>query len=130
MRSNLSGECIAPLIHVDNLESQYDMVNGCGVQCEDPKITKDEHEQIHGMIAWGASISFACNLFAVVSSFSLIKIFQQNIYNLRINFFLAIVFNRMEIRQQIPSTYNFLHQSMLHDLKFRLVSSIFTKYKG
>jgi len=45
------------------------MVNGCGVQCEDPKITKDEHEQIHGMIAWGASISFACNLFAVVSKF-------------------------------------------------------------
>lgn len=75
LRSNLSGECISPLIATDNTDSYYDVVNGCGVQCEDPLITKNEYDQIHKMIGWGATVSLFCNLFTVVN---LLKYFTVN----------------------------------------------------
>ncbi|KAK6628415.1 hypothetical protein RUM43_002227 [Polyplax serrata] len=90
LRSNLSGECIPPLIATDNAESYYDVVNGCGVQCEDPLITKSEYDQIHKMIAWGATVSLFCNLFTVVSF--LIEWRSGNKYPAVIIFYINICF--------------------------------------
>ncbi|EEB12552.1 class D atypical G-protein coupled receptor GPRsmo1, putative [Pediculus humanus corporis] len=90
LRSNLSGECISPLIATDNADSYYDVVNGCGIQCEDPLITKNEYEQIHKMIGWGATASLFCNLFTVVSF--LIEWRSGNKYPAVIIFYINICF--------------------------------------
>ncbi|KAL0274722.1 UNVERIFIED_CONTAM: hypothetical protein PYX00_002782 [Menopon gallinae] len=66
-KSNITGECVPPLIQTGDAKSEYDVVTGCGVQCQDPLYTEDEHDLIHGRIAWIATISLLSNLFAVVT---------------------------------------------------------------
>lgn len=72
-KSNISGECVPPLIQTGDAKSEYDVITGCGVQCQDPLYTEEEHDLIHGRIGWIATISVLSNLFAVVSSTLLLE---------------------------------------------------------
>ncbi|CAD7078690.1 unnamed protein product [Hermetia illucens] len=69
MKFNGTGECIRPLVSAESSSSYYPGIEGCGVQCEDPLYTDDEHRQIHKLIAWGASLCLASNLFVVATFF-------------------------------------------------------------
>ncbi|PSN54909.1 hypothetical protein C0J52_01651 [Blattella germanica] len=66
LRFNTTGQCLSPLVPTDNTQAFYEGVEGCGVQCQNPLLTEDEHNQIHQLVAWGGTICLLFNLFTVV----------------------------------------------------------------
>ncbi|XP_066992573.2 protein smoothened isoform X2 [Anabrus simplex] len=69
LKFNTSGQCQLPLVPTDNSQAFYEGVEGCGVQCESPYFTADEHRQIHQLVAWGGSCCLIFNLFTAVTFF-------------------------------------------------------------
>ncbi|XP_050682217.1 protein smoothened isoform X2 [Leptidea sinapis] len=67
MKFNTTGKCLQPLIHTDKPMHFYEGISGCGLPCRDPLYTEDEHQQIHRLIAWGAGVCLALNLFTVAT---------------------------------------------------------------
>uniref|UniRef100_A0A182UA20 Protein smoothened n=1 Tax=Anopheles melas TaxID=34690 RepID=A0A182UA20_9DIPT len=67
MKFNASGQCQKPLVAADLPANYYKEIDGCGVQCKDPLYTDHEHRQIHKLVAWGASICLAFNLFTLAT---------------------------------------------------------------
>ncbi|XP_076675288.1 smoothened, frizzled class receptor [Andrena cerasifolii] len=67
LKYNISGKCLKPLVPTDNALAIFEGVESCGMQCNDPLFTHDEHKQIHSFIAWAAGICGSFNLFTVVT---------------------------------------------------------------
>ncbi|XP_012235045.2 protein smoothened isoform X2 [Linepithema humile] len=67
LKFNSSGKCLKPLIPTDNALSIFDGVEGCGIPCNDPLYTLDEHNEIHSFIVWAAGICCAFNLFTIIT---------------------------------------------------------------
>ena len=51
----------------NNLNYFWLDIDGCGLQCQNPLYTADEHKKIHHLIAWGSIICLICNGFTVVT---------------------------------------------------------------
>ncbi|KAJ8416413.1 hypothetical protein AAFF_G00357010 [Aldrovandia affinis] len=54
IKFNTSGHCEAPLVKTDNENSWYEDVEGCGIQCDNPLFTEEEHSDMHTYIAFSA----------------------------------------------------------------------------
>lgn len=67
MKFNSTGQCLKPLVSTDNPASYYKDIDGCGVQCKDPHFTDYEHDQIHKLVSWGASVCLVLNLFTIAT---------------------------------------------------------------
>lgn len=67
IKFNTSGQCEAPLVKTDIQASWYKDVEGCGIQCDNPLFTEDEHSDMHGYIAIFGSITLLCTFFTLVS---------------------------------------------------------------
>lgn len=67
VKFNTTGECAAPLVATDQPTSYYEDIEGCGVQCNDPLYTLDEHRQVHQLNMYGATLCLACNLLTVLT---------------------------------------------------------------
>uniref|UniRef100_A0A182TC12 Protein smoothened n=1 Tax=Anopheles maculatus TaxID=74869 RepID=A0A182TC12_9DIPT len=67
MKFNATGQCQKPLVAADLPSNYYKEIDGCGVQCKDPLYTDDEHRQIHKLVAWGASVCLAFNIFTLAT---------------------------------------------------------------
>lgn len=67
IKFNNTGKCLEPLIPTDNQLALFDDIDGCGMPCNSPLYSSDEHKQIHSFIAWGAGICLAFNFFAVLT---------------------------------------------------------------
>lgn len=66
MKFNTSGQCEAPLVKTDIQSSWYKDVEGCGIQCDNPLFTKEEHKDMHFYIAWFGTITLLCTFFTLV----------------------------------------------------------------
>lgn len=67
IKFNTSGQCEAPLVKTDIQASWYKDVEGCGIQCDNPLFTEEEHSDMHGYIAIFGSITLLCTFFTLVS---------------------------------------------------------------
>ncbi|XP_006616295.1 protein smoothened [Apis dorsata] len=67
LKFNISSKCLKPLVPTDNTLAIFEGVEGCGLQCNDPLFTPDEHKQIHSFIAWAAGICGSFNLFTIIT---------------------------------------------------------------
>ncbi|CAM1302093.1 SMO (predicted) [Pycnogonum litorale] len=67
LKFNTTGRCERPLVQTDNALSWYEGVEGCGIQCENPLFTSDEHHSMHLFIAVVGSICLGCTLFTVLT---------------------------------------------------------------
>lgn len=67
MKFNTTGQCLGPLVPVNDSSKSYSGIEGCGLQCKDPLLTDDEHRLIGKLVGWGFSICFVCCGFAVVT---------------------------------------------------------------
>ena len=67
LKFNVSSTCERPLVPTDNENSWYEGVDGCGIQCDNPLFTSDEHHRIHVFIAVMGSLCLSSTLFTVVS---------------------------------------------------------------
>lgn len=67
VKFNTTGECAAPLVATDAAGSYYADIEGCGVQCQDPLYTDDEHRQAHSFVFWGGSVGLVCSLLAALT---------------------------------------------------------------
>lgn len=65
MKFNLTGQCLSPLVPVEDPSHSYKDLEGCGLACKDPLYTDDEHRLIRKLVGWGASICLALNIFAL-----------------------------------------------------------------
>lgn len=65
---NKTGSCNAPLIRTENKESWFYLADGCGVQCENPLFTVDDHREMHLFIAIMGGLCIICTLFTIVST--------------------------------------------------------------
>lgn len=55
-------------MRTDNPGSWYNDVDGCGVPCDNPLFTPEQHREVHTFVAVFGSICLACTLFTVVRS--------------------------------------------------------------
>ncbi|XP_073961888.1 protein smoothened-like isoform X3 [Choristoneura fumiferana] len=67
MKFNTTGRCLPPLIHTEKALHFYKGISGCGLPCQDPLYTEDEHHQIHRLVAWGAGVCLLFNLITVAT---------------------------------------------------------------
>lgn len=58
--------CKRPLVETDHQSSWYEGIEGCGIQCENPIFTSEEHTRIHRFVGAFGSLSFTCSLFTMV----------------------------------------------------------------
>lgn len=65
VKFNITGQCLRPLVQAESSSSYFKDIEGCGLQCQNPLYTDDEHRQIHKLIAWGACICLGFNLFTI-----------------------------------------------------------------
>lgn len=70
LKFNVTAKCQAPLVETDNSLAFVDGVEGCGLPCNSPLFTQDEHEQVQRFTATLAAMCLATNIFAVVISFN------------------------------------------------------------
>ncbi|NXL53748.1 SMO protein, partial [Podilymbus podiceps] len=67
IKFNSSGQCEAPLVRTDNPKSWYEDVEGCGIQCQNPLFTEEEHHEMHVYIAAFSSITIFCTFFTLAT---------------------------------------------------------------
>ncbi|XP_067247122.1 protein smoothened [Chanodichthys erythropterus] len=67
IKFNTSGQCEAPLVKTDIQASWYKDVEGCGIQCNNPLFTEDEHSDMHSYIAIFGSITLLCTFFTLAT---------------------------------------------------------------
>ncbi|XP_062861538.1 protein smoothened [Trichomycterus rosablanca] len=67
LKFNTSGQCEAPLVKTDVQASWYKDVEGCGIQCDNPLFTEEEHSDMHGYIAIFGSITLLCTFFTLAT---------------------------------------------------------------
>lgn len=65
MKFNLTGQCLSPLVPVENVANSYKDIEGCGLQCKDPLYTDDEHRTIQTTIFWCAIVCFVAHWFVI-----------------------------------------------------------------
>ncbi|XP_052764261.1 uncharacterized protein LOC128206108 [Mya arenaria] len=61
------GECVAPLISTGVEENWYGGMQGCGMQCEDPLYTPNEHKGVFILVAVVASLCVTSLLFTIIT---------------------------------------------------------------
>ena len=57
-------------MYTEDEKSWYEGIHGCGIQCNNPIFTEEEHDRIHRFIGAFGSLSVLCTAFTVVSSSS------------------------------------------------------------
>lgn len=67
MKFNTTYKCIPPLIKTDNPDDWFNEVEGCGIQCQDPFFTEEEHKNTHQLILILAGICFGLTVYTTVS---------------------------------------------------------------
>ncbi|KAI7791837.1 protein smoothened [Triplophysa rosa] len=67
IKFNTSGQCEAPLVKTDIQASWYKDVEGCGIQCNNPLFTEEEHSDMHSYIAIFGSITLLCTFFTLAT---------------------------------------------------------------
>ncbi|XP_077566216.1 protein smoothened [Stigmatopora nigra] len=67
LKFNTSGQCEAPLVKTDIQSSWYKDVEGCGIQCDNPLFTEEEHNDMHAYIAYFGTITLLCTLFTLAT---------------------------------------------------------------
>nr|XP_006633522.1 PREDICTED: smoothened homolog [Lepisosteus oculatus] len=67
IKFNTSGHCESPLVKTDNPASWYEDVEGCGIQCNNPLFTDEEHSDMHVYIAVFGSITLFCTFFTLAT---------------------------------------------------------------
>lgn len=50
----------------DIQSSWYKDVEGCGIQCDNPLFTEEEHNDMHAYIAYFGTITLLCTFFTLV----------------------------------------------------------------
>ncbi|RUS88904.1 hypothetical protein EGW08_003343, partial [Elysia chlorotica] len=64
---NTTGKCEPPLVRTLNPHSWYHGVEGCGMPCDNPLFSKDDHKEAHTFVAVFGSICLICTLFTVMT---------------------------------------------------------------
>uniref|UniRef100_A0A1A8IIL5 Protein smoothened n=1 Tax=Nothobranchius kuhntae TaxID=321403 RepID=A0A1A8IIL5_NOTKU len=67
LKFNTSGHCEAPLVKTDIQSSWYKDVEGCGIQCDNPLFTEEEHGDMHAYIAYFGTITLLCTFFTLAT---------------------------------------------------------------
>lgn len=70
MKFNVSSKCVPPLVETDNPDNWFHEVQGCGIQCQNPLFSKEDHRSIHNLISILASVCFGVTVITVVSILS------------------------------------------------------------
>ncbi|XP_012706174.2 smoothened homolog [Fundulus heteroclitus] len=67
LKFNTSGQCEAPLVKTDIQSSWYKDVEGCGIQCDNPLFTEEEHSDMHAYIAYFGTVTLLCTFFTLAT---------------------------------------------------------------
>ncbi|XP_066525478.1 protein smoothened [Hoplias malabaricus] len=67
IKFNTSGHCEKPLVKTDIQDSWYKDVEGCGIQCDNPLFTEEEHSDMHNYIACFGSVTLLCTFFTLAT---------------------------------------------------------------
>ncbi|MED6292976.1 hypothetical protein CHARACLAT_006096 [Characodon lateralis] len=67
LKFNTSGQCEAPLVKTDIQSSWYKDVEGCGIQCDNPLFTEEEHNDMHAYIAYFGTVTLLCTFFTLAT---------------------------------------------------------------
>ena len=76
--NNITPKCQSPLVETDNSQAFVDGVDGCGLPCNSPLFSHEEHEQVQRFTQTLAAMCLTTNLFAVVSKLTDSRFYFQN----------------------------------------------------
>ncbi|KZS02918.1 Smoothened protein [Daphnia magna] len=65
LKFNITPKCQSPLVETDNSLAYVEGVDGCGLPCNSPLFTKEEHEQVQRFTQTLVAMCLTTNLFAV-----------------------------------------------------------------
>ncbi len=120
IKFNTSGQCEAPLVKTDIQASWYKDVEGCGIQCNNPLFTEDEHSDMHNYIAIFGSLTLLCTFFTLVG-----EPVKTGFHSLRLaDFLVCSISDRKNFKFGLQSlildvipAYNFPQATFLADWK-------------
>lgn len=131
IKFNTSGQCEAPLVKTDIQSSWYKDVEGCGIQCDNPLFTEEEHDDMHAYIAYFGTITLLCTFFTLVRPRLrrpfIPRRFLQGPRSLNLASFPLFpghVSRRLEELQPLPGRHPLLHQRLLLRGQHRLAGSV------
>lgn len=129
LKFNTSGQCEAPLVKTDIQSSWYKDVEGCGIQCDNPLFTEEEHDDMHAYIAYFGTITLLCTFFTLVRrDCDLLSLFCVSLSNrpltLKCPSDSGHVSCRLEELQPLPSRHSLLHQRLLLCGQHRLAGPV------
>ena len=67
LKFNITPKCQPPLVETDNSLAYVEGADGCGLPCNSPLFSQEEHEQVQRFTRTLAAMCLTTNLFAVVS---------------------------------------------------------------
>lgn len=134
LKFNTSGQCEAPLVKTDIQSSWYKDVEGCGIQCDNPLFTEEEHNDMHAYIAYFGTITLLCTFFTLVRQTITVFIFGGDWVTFNLSHILALLIIslyfsghiscRLEKLQPLPSCHSLLHQRLFLCGQHRLAGPI------
>lgn len=135
LKFNTSGQCEAPLVKTDIQSSWYKDVEGCGIQCDNPLFTEEEHNDMHAYIAYFGTITLLCTFFTLVrQNYNTVKflklghIYHKSLSHLAIvSFFFLFsghISRRLEKLQPLPSRHPLLYQRLFLCGQHRLAGPV------
>lgn len=62
-----NSSCVFPLVETKNEGSFFDGIDGCGMQCNNPMFTDEEHQSVHIFIG---VLGFSCLLLTLIAAVS------------------------------------------------------------
>lgn len=76
LKFNITPKCQSPLVETDNSLAYVEGVDGCGLPCNSPLFTKEEHEQVQRFTQTLVAMCLTTNLFAVVRDLTLLHLME------------------------------------------------------
>ncbi|XP_070177732.1 protein smoothened-like [Littorina saxatilis] len=62
---NTTGRCDVPLVRTETEDSWWEGLEGCGVQCDDPLFTDEDHKHAHAFVTIMGGLCLASTLFTL-----------------------------------------------------------------
>lgn len=67
MKFNVTGQCLSPLVPVENPSHSYKEIEGCGLKCKNPLYNDEEHRQLNKYICLFAVSSLMLHVFTILT---------------------------------------------------------------
>ncbi|XP_076361790.1 smoothened, frizzled class receptor [Tachypleus tridentatus] len=67
LKFSVNSHCQRPLVDTVDSDIWHKDVHGCGIQCQNPLFSSEEHNQVHSFIAVVGTVCLLCTMFTIIT---------------------------------------------------------------